>query len=151
MKCPIAVTDGELNLENRNWAFQNVGYGPANPNVDDADFWQDRASEWATSVENAKTMRCANCAAFVQTPEMLECIAEHLGMDEDYPDNASAEMDANRASTLNASNLGYCQLFAFKCAAARTCSSWLSGGPITGQPSTQQKNMLAMAKLEYGR
>ena len=31
---------------------------------------------------------------------------------------------------LDSANLGYCQLFKFKCAAARTCDSWLHGGPI---------------------
>ena len=27
-------------------------------------------------------------------------------------------------------NLGYCQLFKFKCAGDRTCDAWVHGGPI---------------------
>ena len=30
-----------------------------------------------------------------------------------------------------AADLGYCDLFQFTCAAARTCDAWKSGGPIT--------------------
>jgi hypothetical protein len=149
VSCPIAVKDAELNLKNRNWAFKNVGYGPANPEQDDTEFWQTRADEWNTSVDNAKTMRCGNCAAFIVTPEMLECIEENLGLDEDYEDNAEQEMDENRSNTLAASNLGYCQMFGFKCAAQRTCSAWLVGGPITDKQTDRQKNMVAMARLEY--
>jgi len=33
----------------------------------------------------------------------------------------------------DAANLGYCQLFHFKCAGDRTCDAWLMGGPITDQ------------------
>jgi len=34
---------------------------------------------------------------------------------------------------LDLADLGYCQLFKFKCAAARTCDAWLHGGPIRDQ------------------
>ena len=30
-ECPIVCSDIQLNLKNRDWAFANVGYGPANP------------------------------------------------------------------------------------------------------------------------
>ena len=32
MKCPIETHNVKANLKNRDWAFKNVGYGPANPN-----------------------------------------------------------------------------------------------------------------------
>jgi hypothetical protein len=151
MSCPEATKDVELNLKNRNWAFANVGYGPANPELEDEEFWEERAQDWNTSVDNAKTMRCGNCAAFIVTPEMLVCIQEGLGLDEDYEREESEERDLNRASTLEAAELGYCQLFGFKCAASRTCSAWLVGGPISKEPTDRQKNMVAMARLEYDR
>jgi hypothetical protein len=47
------------------------------------------------------------------------------------------------------SELGYCELFEFKCAADRTCSAWLVGGPITEAMTNKQKTMLKMAKMEY--
>lgn len=157
MSCPEATKDVELNLKNRNWAFANVGYGPANPELEDKEFWEERARDWNTSVDNAKTMRCGNCAAFIVTPEMLACIQEGLGLDEDYEsddderEDEVEERDLNRASTLEAADLGYCQLFGFKCAASRTCSAWLVGGPISKEPTERQKNMVAMARLEYDR
>lgn len=147
MKCPAPIEDVELNLKNRNWAFKNVGYGPANPDLENKEYWDERAKMLNTSVENAKTMRCGNCAAFIVTPQMLECIQSTLGLDEDYEDEDQQEQ--NRFSTLDAAELGYCQLFGFKCAGSRVCSAWLVGGPISKEPTERQKNMVAMARLEY--
>ena len=141
MSCPIATYDIKVNLKARDWAFKNVGYGPANPEEDNKEFWDARAEEWQTPVEEAKTMRCGNCAAFIQTPEMLECIL--TGIDPEQEDDSYA------GEVQDAANLGYCELFDFKCAGERTCSAWLSGGPITKRLTDRQKNMLMMAKSEY--
>lgn len=141
MKCPDATQDIKVNLKKRNWAFKNVGYGPANPDEDNDEFWQDRADEWQTDVDQARTMRCGNCAAFIQTPEMIQCIVSGIEPEE-------AEQDLTE-EVIDAADLGYCELFHFKCAAARTCSAWLSGGPITRSMTDKQKDMIAMARTEY--
>ena len=120
MKCPIATQDIHVNLKNRNHAFKEYGYGPANPELPNEAFWNDKANEWQTEVKQAKSMRCGNCAAFIQTPEMLECIKYGIDEEEGYAEDV-----------MKAANLGYCELFDFKCAADRTCSAWLVGGPIT--------------------
>ena len=78
-------------------------------------------------------------AAQLMTPEMLDCILK--GIDE--------ETDGYAKDVQGAANLGYCELFDFKCAGNRTCSAWLSGGPITKKMSKSQSNMLMMAKTEY--
>lgn len=140
MKCPLATKDVKLNLKNRDWAFKNVGYGPANPKEEDSEYWMARADEWNTSVDNAKTMRCGNCAAFIVTPEMKQCIVNGMGEGTGGPEYEAVA---------DAADLGYCELFEFKCAADRTCSAWLVGGPIKKIPTKRQKEMLAMAKLEY--
>ena len=140
-ECPIVCSDIQLNLKNRDWAFKNVGYGPANPEEPE-DFWQIRAKEWATNEKNAKTMKCGNCSAFIQTPEMMKCIVD--GIQGEESDN---ETYANEV--VGSAGLGYCELFEFKCAADRTCSAWLVGGPIKMAMTDKQKTMLKMAKLEY--
>jgi hypothetical protein len=140
-ECPKVCSDIQLNLKNRDWAFKNVGYGPANPDSPE-DFWQIRAKEWATSEKNAQTMHCGNCSAFIQTPEMMKCIIG--GIQGEESDN---ETYANEV--VDSAELGYCELFEFKCAADRTCSAWLVGGPITKPMTEKQKTMLKMAKLEY--
>lgn len=139
--CPKVCSDIQLNLANRDWAFKNVGYGPANPEEPE-DFWDKRAEEWATTPDNAQTMRCGNCAAFIQTPEMMDCIIKGIQGEE-----SDAETYANEV--VAESELGYCELFEFKCAADRTCSAWLVGGRITKAMTEKQKNMLRMAKMEY--
>ena len=141
--CPIATHDIKVNLKHRDWAFKNVGYGAANPELPNEDFWQAKADEWATSVENAKTMRCGNCSAFIQTPEMMECIVNGIQGDEPADESYASEV-------INSAELGYCELFDFKCAADRTCSAWLVGGAIKDKMTTKQKQMLMMAKFEYG-
>jgi len=46
-----------------------------------------------------------------------------------------------------AANLGYCELLEFKCAASRTCSAWLVGGPITKPMTKRQRETVLMAKV----
>ena len=140
-ECPKVCSDIQLNLKNRDWAFKHVGYGPANPESPE-DFWKIRAEEWNTSEKNAQTMHCGNCSAFIQTPEMMECIVK--GIQKEESDN---ETYANEV--VDSAKLGYCELFEFKCAADRTCSAWLVGGPITKPMTEKQKTILKMAKLEY--
>lgn len=140
MECPISTKDVKLNLKNRDWAFKNVGYGPANPDYEDTKFWAERAKEWNTTEDEAKSMRCGNCAAFIVTPDMKKCIVNGMG---------SGEGGAEYEAIADAADLGYCELFEFKCAADRTCSAWLVGGPIKTIMTPKQKTMLAMAKMDY--
>jgi len=119
--CPIATHDIHVNLKNRDKAFKEYGYGPANPELSNGAFWNEKANEWQTDIKQAKSMRCGNCSAFIQTSKMLECIRN--GIDDDKEGFAQVVMDSAK--------LGYCELFDFKCAADRTCSAWLVGGPIT--------------------
>lgn len=117
--CPPATQSVALNLANRRNAIAVAGYGPANPRLPNESFWLEKASTWAVSPEEAKTMRCGNCAAFNVSPRMKACLARGIGFDGQDPHDFIA-----------AGELGYCAAFRFKCAAARTCSAWVSGGPV---------------------
>lgn len=128
--CPVATTDIVVNLENRQDAIENAGYGPMNPAEPNEKFWESKAEKWNTTVEEAKTSLCGNCAAFIITPKMKECIADGLG----------AESASSSAwSTVDAGELGYCEAFDFKCASARTCNAWISGGPISEEKKDNEK------------
>ena len=120
--CPKATQDVGANLENREKAIEKANYGPLNPSEPNEEFWSEIASEWDVPVAEAKKQRCGNCAAFIQTPEMLECIEGGLKVGGE----GRQAMD-----TVDAGDLGYCEAFDFKCASARTCRAWISGGPIT--------------------
>lgn len=122
--CPMATKDVHVNLKNRNHAIEDYGYGPMNPELPNDKFWKKLAKLWDVSPDEAKASRCGNCAAFIQTPKMLECISAGMTGDEDFE-----KPDAEAVS--EAANLGYCQLFHFKCAGTRTCDAWLVGGPVT--------------------
>lgn len=128
--CPVPTTDVALNLKNRNYAIEEHGYGPLNPAEPNPEFWRGIADLWGISSEDAKTSRCSNCAAFIQTPKMLECIKGGLGYEDDYPKQGADHLASNRTETLESADLGYCQLFGFKCAGDRVCRAWLHGGPI---------------------
>jgi hypothetical protein len=73
-----------------------------------------------------KDMRCGNCAAFIQTPKMMECIKGGL----EKSKSSGNELDYDQ-QFIDAADLGFCELFHFTCASARTCDAWKSGGPIT--------------------
>jgi hypothetical protein len=118
--CPPATQDIALNLRNRGTAINVAFYGPANPRLPNVEYWQHLAAQWGISPAEAQTMRCGNCAAFDISPEILDCINDGL-----------AETGVDAQDVIVAGELGYCHAFKFKCAASRTCSAWIVGGPIT--------------------
>ena len=111
--CPMATQDITLNLKNRGKAIESANYGPENPNLPNKQYWMEMAKEWGVDAEDAKMSRCGNCAAFDQEKSMLDCIAKGIG-DEGDP-----------WGMIDAGDLGYCEIFDFKCAASRTCSAWI--------------------------
>jgi len=123
--CPLATQDISTNLKNRNHAFKEYGYGPPNPDEANDAFWLKKAKMYSAPTDSIKGMRCGNCAAFIQTPKMMKCILGGLEKDEKEGELSYDEQ------FVAAADLGYCDLFQFTCAAARTCDAWKSGGPIT--------------------
>jgi hypothetical protein len=120
-ECPPATQDIGLNLANRQICVDKANYGPANPELENNDFWQKKADLFKTSIEEAKTMKCNNCAAFIIKEEMRKCIEKGI-----------CEENMNEAAQIvNLAKLGYCELFDFKCAGNRTCDAWITGGPLT--------------------
>lgn len=114
--CPDPIKDLKLNLKNRQKAIDEYGYGPANPNLPNKSFWADKAKMWKIDEKEAQTMRCGNCAAFNVSPHIKSCIKQYLSDDPE--------------ATVEAGELGYCQMLKFKCASKRTCDAWVVGGPI---------------------
>jgi hypothetical protein len=134
-QCPLATRDIKTNLKNRDWAFANVGYGPANPNdnKNNETFWLRKSVIWNTLLDEAMGMRCGNCAAFIQTEQMLECIK--AGIEAKNP----AEESGYDEDVIEAAQLGFCELFHFKCAGTRTCDAWLVGGPIKDEQEDDEE------------
>jgi hypothetical protein len=129
--CPPATQDIVLNIKNRQNAIDNVGYGPLNPAEPNDEFWQGKADRWSVTPVEAKKSVCGNCAVFIQTSRMLDCIATGL-----------QQGDKNVADSYDvvaAGNLGYCEALDFKCAAARTCDAWVAGGPVTDETRKEQE------------
>jgi len=116
--CPPATQNVAINLYNRSIAIKQANYGPLNPNEPNEGYWEAKAGEFGGSVEEAKTALCGNCAFFDLRKQTLDCIAEGIGYEDD-PEKV-----------IEAGELGYCEAFDFKCAAKRTCSAWVVGGPI---------------------
>ena len=139
--CPVATKDVKVNLQNRQTAIETAQYGPLDPNLANNLYWQERAEEFNTTPEEAKQSRCGNCAAFDVTSQIKECIAEGIGGVENGYRYDGAEPRGHAAplikqdpfDVIDAGQLGYCRVFKFKCAAARTCSAWIAGGPITDE------------------
>ena len=124
--CPLPTQDVSINLKNRNHAFKEYGYGPPNPDEPNDAFWLKKAKMYNAPTDVVKSMRCGNCAAFIQTPKMMECIKSGL----EKANESEKELSYDQ-QFIDAANLGFCELFHFTCAAARTCDAWKSGGPIT--------------------
>jgi hypothetical protein len=116
---PAATQDISINIRNRQEAIDIANYGPMNPLIPSDEYWQARADVYDSSIEDAKASRCGNCAAFIQTSKMKEAIAQGLGGEEEA------------YAVVEVANLGYCEIFDFKCAGLRSCDAWVLGGPIT--------------------
>ena len=120
--CPPATQSIDLNLKNRKKAIDEYMYGPLDPNEPNEEYWQKIADEWnMDDIEQAKSARCGNCAAFDISEDMQDCIAKGIG----------SEAGSDPMDTIDAGELGYCKFLKFKCASKRTCSAWVEGGPIT--------------------
>ena len=124
IECPPATQDISINLANRKICVDKANYGPANPQLDNNDFWQNKADLFKTTIDQAKTMRCSNCAAFVVKQKMRQCIEKGIASTSINEEDIAKEI-------INEANLGYCELFDFKCAGDRTCDAWITGGPLT--------------------
>lgn len=122
-KCPPATQDIALNLENRQKAIDNVGYGPLNPDEPNEEFWQDKADRWKTTPVEASKSICGNCVFFDRRPKTLDCIETGLAQ--------GGSGDESAWDAIDQAELGYCTALDFKCAASRTCNAWATGGPIT--------------------
>jgi hypothetical protein len=117
--CPIATYSVPVNLKNRQTAIEVADYGPLNPGLPNNEYWEHLATYFDVTPVEARSTVCGNCAAFDQTSHIEDCIADGLSGDNEDPYDVIEQGD-----------LGYCRVFKFKCASARTCSAWIAGGPI---------------------
>lgn len=124
IECPQATQDISLNLANRKICVEKANYGPANPKLENEDFWLNKAALFKTSREQAQTMRCSNCAAFVIKEKMRKCMEKGIASTSIKEEDIAKEI-------VDEANLGYCELFDFKCAGERTCDAWITGGPLS--------------------
>ena len=92
--CPMSTQDPELNAENRENAIQEYAYGHSVKN------WE------------KKKQICGNCEYYSIRSNMMQCIQDGLGMEED-------------------DEVGYCTKLDFTCMAENTCNAWEAGGPMT--------------------
>lgn len=124
--CPVATMDVHVNVKNRQHAIDEYHYGPANP-AEPGEYWEDAAIAWGIDVDTAKTMKCENCAAFDISDKMRACIEKGI---------VGKEQGVDAMATIEKADLGYCNILHFKCAGSRSCSLWLTNGPIDDEDLT---------------
>jgi hypothetical protein len=113
---PEPIIDLHLNLENRQHAIDEYLYGPMNPD-EPGDYWDRLGEVWGVSGDEASTTRCGNCAAFNVKSEIKDAMGDAISEEGE--------------EVVDLADLGYCELLQFKCAGSRSCSVWLTGGPIS--------------------
>ena len=71
---------------------------------------------------------------------------------ESYEEGEGEENEDLEMAVQDAADLGYCELFHFKCAATRTCDAWLVGGPITSMAnSRRQREAVEFQRVNFMR
>jgi hypothetical protein len=126
-KCPVATQDIHVNLENRQHAIDEYYYGPANPDKPGT-YWKDAAKRWKIDEATAKTMKCKNCAAFDVSDKMWACMEKGI---------QGKEKNIDAMATIEKADLGYCNFLHFKCAGARSCTAWVTGGALDDKDLTK--------------
>ena len=111
-KCPEEASDPALNNEKRSVATKQAMYGPANPSLENDEYWEAYAKDapGEPTPEEARTMLCGGCAFFNTTERILECL-----------ESAVAE---ELVEQFGAGGFGYCEKWDFYCREERTCLSW---------------------------
>ena len=118
MKCPVATKDTTINMQNRGKAIAKANYGPMDPDDKGDSFWREMASQWEVSPAKARKMICGTCSAFNQSKDMLKCIEA----------GASDGMKGDKMEAVKAGDVGFCEIFDFKCSSKRTCAAWIAKG-----------------------
>lgn len=124
--CPTATLNTDINVKNRQHAIEVYLYGPANP-AEPEDHWEKLADVWDIKLDTAKTMTCGNCSAFDVSDKMRSCINKGI---------VGKEKGVDAMATIVKADLGYCNILHFKCAGTRSCSLWLTDGPLDDKDLT---------------
>ena len=124
--CPAAKFNTHLNVKNRQHAIDEYIYGPANPSEPE-EHWEKLAKIWDIKLDTAKSMKCENCAAFDISDKMRNCIEKGI---------VGKETGVDAMATIEKADLGYCNILHFKCAGSRSCSLWLTNGPLDNKDLT---------------
>ena len=95
---------------------------------------------------------------------MIECITGGMEGESEEENGEEGEEESGESyeegeenedlemAVQDAADLGYCELFHFKCAAARTCDAWLVGGPITSMAnSRRQREAVEFQRVNFMR
>jgi len=98
------------------------------PGSPTAQAWKDAAKTWGIDEATAKSMTCSVCAAFDVSDKMWDCIASGIEGDVE-------EVDA--LASIHKGDIGYCNFLHFKCAGTRSCTAFVSGGPIDNKDRTK--------------
>lgn len=118
--CPISTKDGSVNIENRQKAIDEFGYGPEKIEESNDDFWKEKKIKFMVkTVELAKERKCNNCAAFSLKSSIIKCLDD--GIDKKESEDSWDSDKENR---------GFCEFLDFKSHSQRTCNSWVEGGPL---------------------
>ena len=57
------------------------------------------------------------------------------------PENPNLPNEADPWGVVKLADLGYCEIFDFKCSAQRSCRAWVVGGPNTGEAKDEDEDM----------
>lgn len=138
--CPLPLQSNSLNVKNHLEAINKYGLGPANPKLENIEFWKDKAKKWNCTEGDARGRLCANCGFYVNTTFIKDCIDYYPVKDL----KASALPVKPKWEDIESKPQAYCTALDITCSPVRTCDIQKMGGPIDDDKIKlpEYKNML---------
>ena len=124
--CPPSLQSNKVNIKNHLYTMENHGLGPVDPREPNNEFWKEKAMHWLTTERLARGRLCANCEYYINTSDILSCIANGPA----YDFKTSDVPTTPKLADVEEHPVAWCKKFDITCSPTRTCNEQEMGGPI---------------------
>jgi len=113
--CPPATANVMVHAENQNRAVMNtqISFGPRDVTASNSLFWEEKATRWEVTTDEARKRRCTSCEHFDTSPDTNNCLKSGI-----------FSMLMKCRPCVKAGKKAYCSKHKFIATEFRVCNNW---------------------------